>query len=56
MVTAAVEYLVGHPATLLRQILFLGYNQREYRALEDVLRAMHGVVAAVPRTPTGDNG
>lgn len=40
MVATALDYLLDHPATRLRQIYFLGYNDREFDALQETLRVM----------------
>jgi O-acetyl-ADP-ribose deacetylase (regulator of RNase III) len=40
MVAAAVDYVLLCPGTLLRRILFLGHDERQYRALHTVLRAL----------------
>lgn len=39
MVTSAVDYLVEHPTTRLRRILFLGYHEHERLALEAACRS-----------------
>jgi O-acetyl-ADP-ribose deacetylase (regulator of RNase III) len=44
MVTGAVDYLTEHPDTRLCRILFLGYNSREYQAIDEVLRSTPAVV------------
>lgn len=44
MVTRVVDYLTERPDTQLSRILLLGYNSREYQALDEVLRSTPTVV------------